>query len=83
MAWVAPDMSDRIFMDATLRVSNQGMFLGQFTVIAGEWVFVLDDAPRKFMEPNHNLHRRYSAPYVVKFVEKELALLKIADRLKS
>ena len=41
------------------------------------------DAPREFMEPNHNLHRKYSAPYVIEFIEKELALLKIADRLKS
>ena len=35
------------------------------------------------MEPNHNLHRKYSAPYVIEFIEKKLVLLNIAERLKS
>lgn len=76
-------MSDRIFMGATLRVSNQGLCLGQFTVVNDEWVFTLVDPPNMLGEPNRNLHRKYSAPYVVKFVDDQLTMLNVMQRLKS
>lgn len=83
MAWVAPDMSDRISIDDDLQITDQGMRLGQCVRINGVWIFLLANRYFPHLVASQNLHRKLSAPYVVKFIDEQLALLNIAEKLKS
>lgn len=85
MTWIPTDMSDRISIDSNLKVKNQRLSLGRCIRQSadGPWGFLCDSDDNIFDRHDLWKYRKTAAPYVVKFIDDQLALLNVTARLTS